>query len=353
MRTRRKLLACALAPIIGLLIAEVVVRVTGRRPQPLHEVQGSLFAPVDDEIIRFENNRNGKQIVTYPSPDGESFTRITMTTNGQRFRGRVARKNKKIGSLRIACIGDSHTFGYGVADDQTWPAELQNRAVGDVEVLNCGVNAYDTLQELRWYERRVQEFEPDVVLVAYFVNDIAARGLSVREGSSRWLYKITHPRTEGWIQVVRRHSRLADLVCDGVYRHKIKATMVQEDRYKNPDDPGLLRAQEALIGFRDLCAERGTQLHVLLYPYVRPGETGFLSDESLKVIHAFCDESGIACFDASPGMFESWDGETELQVNPLDFHAGEPAHDLFADEVAEYLSGIGLPFLRPPGPGAF
>lgn len=71
-------------------------------------------------------------------------------------------------SPRIACLGDSTTFGWGVAYEQAWPAVLGD-ALG-VEVLNAGVPGYSTHQGLASLDR-VLALKPDVVVLAYMIRD--------------------------------------------------------------------------------------------------------------------------------------------------------------------------------------
>lgn len=71
-------------------------------------------------------------------------------------------------SPRIACLGDSTTFGWGVTQDQAWPNVL-GQELG-VEVLNAGVPGYSTHQGLATLDR-VLALKPDVVVLAYMIRD--------------------------------------------------------------------------------------------------------------------------------------------------------------------------------------
>lgn len=70
-------------------------------------------------------------------------------------------------SLRIAVFGDSFTEGNEVADEHTWPRQLErrlNEAGLRAEVLNFGVSAYGMGQAyLRW-RHLGKAFAPDIVL---------------------------------------------------------------------------------------------------------------------------------------------------------------------------------------------
>jgi lysophospholipase L1-like esterase len=85
---------------------------------------------------------------------------------------------KPIGVARIAVLGDSYAFGNGVPAEATF-AKVLERALNakresDVrfEVMNFGVKGYDTTQELATLREVALRLDPDVILVAYFLNDV-------------------------------------------------------------------------------------------------------------------------------------------------------------------------------------
>jgi lysophospholipase L1-like esterase len=69
---------------------------------------------------------------------------------------------------RIACLGDSTTFGWGVREEEAWPALLGEQL--GVEVLNAGVPGYSSYQGLATLDR-VLALKPDVVVLAYMIRD--------------------------------------------------------------------------------------------------------------------------------------------------------------------------------------
>lgn len=124
-RSRRRLLVCLLAPLGGLLVAEVAVRFLGIHALPLPKMRGSVVQACEDPMLLFENVPHGRQVLSYRSYSGAART-IVMQTNGQRFRGPEVDLDKPPGILRVVCLGDSHTFGAGVSEGDTWPARLGN-----------------------------------------------------------------------------------------------------------------------------------------------------------------------------------------------------------------------------------
>jgi hypothetical protein len=119
------------------------------------------------------------------------FRNATLTTNQWGMRDRDYVKSPPPGVRRIALVGSSHVMGYGVDDDATFDSVLEgllnsrglNQFKGRFEVLNFAVDGYCPLQELLATERRVLDFNPDVV--AYFAHSAAAHraGLHLAEAA--------------------------------------------------------------------------------------------------------------------------------------------------------------------------
>lgn len=93
--------------------------------------------------------------------------------NAQGFKGPVMAVPKPAGLLRVMCYGDSNTDGPA---DGGWAVYL-GKALQDlmpgraVEVVNAGVSGYSSYQGFRRFEREVDRYQPDMILVSYGWND--------------------------------------------------------------------------------------------------------------------------------------------------------------------------------------
>lgn len=94
-------------------------------------------------------------------PFPEEGTTFTVQTNALGFRGDPT-------PHAIACVGDSTTFGWGVAVDEAWPARLAQH-LGQ-PTLNAGVPGYSSHQGLHTVARLLAA-EPDTVVLAFLVRD--------------------------------------------------------------------------------------------------------------------------------------------------------------------------------------
>ncbi len=84
---------------------------------------------------------------------------------------------KPPGVFRILVLGDSVTFGHGARSNTTYPYLLEQHLRAwrpDVEwqVWNLGVPGYATSQELAYLERVGPGYQPDLVVVGFYQNDL-------------------------------------------------------------------------------------------------------------------------------------------------------------------------------------
>ena len=96
--------------------------------------------------------------------------------NDDGFRGAPIDKPRRDDTLRLATLGDSVTFGFGVAEDDTLAAQMGKLLTPDaaprkVEWINAGVPGFSSFQGLRYLEKRVLPMTPDLVTVLYGWND--------------------------------------------------------------------------------------------------------------------------------------------------------------------------------------
>lgn len=155
--------------------------------------------------------------LVYEMAPGGSTTMwgVSIRINDDGFRGRDVDSARA--GPRVLVLGDSVTFGHGVADADLFTSRLEAELVPEwpgIMVLNRGVTGYSTAQELRLLETRGLAERPDLVIVAYVLNDpdIADGGLATHFGyRSEW-------------EVVR-HLRAA-------YRHVARRLTSQPERYE-------------------------------------------------------------------------------------------------------------------------
>ncbi len=100
----------------------------------------------------------------------------TFMTNSQGFRNhKDFDYHKPENQLRVLSIGDSHTQGYEVRQDHTFSAVIERyleRQGFHAEVLNSGVSGFGTAEQLIFLENEGLSYQPDVVVLGFFANDL-------------------------------------------------------------------------------------------------------------------------------------------------------------------------------------
>ena len=100
----------------------------------------------------------------------EGLLRLAAAILPQRLQRAVTRQERppEPGEVRILCVGDSHTYGVGVAPEESYPAQLEQvlRARGvRARVVNAGVPGQNSGQVREQLQAKLDEYHPQVVVI--------------------------------------------------------------------------------------------------------------------------------------------------------------------------------------------
>jgi hypothetical protein len=106
----------------------------------------------------------------------EKGIKVQLTSNGNGFRSRELPVKKGENVCRIAVLGDSTAFGWGVNQEERFSDVLEeklNAAGGNYryEVLNFGIPGYTTFHGRAVFDRYVLKYSPDMVILSFGAND--------------------------------------------------------------------------------------------------------------------------------------------------------------------------------------
>jgi len=117
--------------------------------------------------------------LTYEMAPGRNglFEGMHVRTNAYGLRGpEIAPESSH--PIRLAALGDSFTFGFGVEEKDTYPSLVQeflnqrsSELQGRCEVLNFGVVGYSSRDEAVVLERKALAFHPRGIIIGYVLND--------------------------------------------------------------------------------------------------------------------------------------------------------------------------------------
>ncbi len=331
------------ATLLILLVLEVVVRVAGVAPPPRPLQDGRGQTKVDDGVMRYRNLPGGKVTWTLQQTRDSEPYQVVENINSLGLRGvREIRPTKPDGVLRVACVGDSFTYGHGVNDDETWPHQLEQAlatrlGVGRVEVLNFGVSAYEITQEVRQIETMVMRFDPDLVLLCWFFNDPALReGPGFEMEEAPWVVRTFTHRPGSWHTLLRERSHLADTLIDRIftptyYRFYARTRSSLYDKSK----PSWEKSVRGIRRAQAVTAAAGVDFAMLLYPVMRRIDGKLISHDFYRQVVELCDELGIVNYDLEP-VFDGYDVDA-LRVHAYNAHPNGEAHGLVGEAVADFI----------------
>jgi lysophospholipase L1-like esterase len=293
-------LVAALLPIVALLVAgEVFVRmryeVVAHRP---YEWPG-LFRQAPAPLLW----------VNAPDYRGEfviQTERLPMSTNALGLRDGPLTPERRSGARSVLFLGDSITFGRGVADGVPFANQLDARwSKHGAVAFNAGVSGYDTTQEAEALRRVGPELRPHLVVVGWYRNDIAEvsslQHVSIIEGQfakdpddyQRFLDRV-HNRAILDKSALLRLLRV--LWKDLKTRSKLDERAQEQAGERTDETEGMKASQRALLAMKDWCDRNGARLAIIAFPAREEteAEVEVPVPAHLTSIEAFGKEHGIA-----------------------------------------------------------
>ncbi len=308
----------------------------------------SAEVPPAEVVLDDSDSRLGRLVRTSADPRivYEFLPRLRARFRGQRcefnsqgFRGAEWPPPERTpGTLRIAGLGDSVMFGWGIAEQDTFLRVLERDLSatapgGGVEVLNTGVPGYNTAMEVATFERKVLPYRPDIVLIDYVGNDADLPNLIANQSDPFALDRLF--AYDLWRQFRGRYSQFGD--------HPLQVAPFSGTRFESDPDrvPPIYRDMvgeagvvRALRRLHELSQQHTFHLavtcHYELPPYVR----------------AVCDElhlpmvenvANIRSHLRAGGTDESRYLKSDLVLCPTDPHPSVLAHHLFGTAIAASL----------------
>ncbi len=283
--------------------------------------------------------------VTTTANNGGYFSRRwlgskTIQVNAAGFREREFATAKPAGRYRIAVIGDSFTFGNGVAQYERYSDLLQSWLGDDFETLNFGVPGANTPDHLGTLISHVLPTQPDFVLLQWYVNDAEGDVTSGRPTVSplvpgRHLHNWVLERSAAYTVANIRWSALqAEVGLSDSY-----ATYMQR-RLSAPQGADAIREREILRDFIVRCRDQGVRVGMVLFP-----DSGhdlgprypyqYLHDRVREV----CRDEDVTCLDLRE-PFARIKNRQSLWVNPFDAHPSVRANAIAAAAILTVFESV-------------
>ena len=255
------------------------------------------------------------------------------TINSAGFRGREPLSDRASGDLRVLSLGNSLTFGKGVADDETYPAQLEHQLREQygprVEVINAGIGAFTIRQYVAFVEHKLAELEPDLLVIGMQWLDLHHHArIGQKEGkvsTEAWAAikkrfdetdaGLAAPKSRGEkLKDMLRHWRTFYVLYHGVqerrglkhWAHRLNWAMRMLDG--NVDEQISVRldfSAEKLSYIAQLCEQNSANFLVAFFPDHRQIFRDYPNSVWPTALSDACDKAGIANVSLLPGLREA------------------------------------------------
>ena len=331
-----------LGVLFALLALEVILRVTDAVP----EVGSPLFSfHENDAYLGWIGKPNVR--LRYHRPEFDTL--VQHDAGGWRQPDPLRPQDA---AERILVLGDSFTWGWGVSQGEVFTDRLQAALPPTVAVFNRGVIGFGNAQEYLLLERELAAAKYDVVVLMFFINDLADN-TDGKDGHRPYFELVdgqlvphNQPalaRTSPVQQFVKDHSRAYVFIETelGLIKRRFAGEADDERRYKEADAvefhslPGYAVTTRLLSEMHRLVREHGARFVIV---YV-PQRSEFQLDTPfpfVQAVHAMVDDIAtreqIPLIDLSPSFRQQTKAGREL-VYPIDAHWTAAGHRLAADTL--------------------
>ncbi len=289
---------------------------------------------------------------------------------------------KPEGTYRVLCLGDSFTLGYTVERRDLFVEQLEMKWQAEgrsVDVLNAGTEGYSTDQEVVWLLENGDAFQPDLVLLFPYDNDLYWNGQKDYFGKQKPRFDqagrldhqgpFTAPAEKGFFESLAI-GRLAQLFGGAApqghtYRPEGGSRELLSEFSSVVLPPtgfltdAVLRTEGALIALKQKCDELGARLVVAPIPSHAALEPAFgetfaterLGLESLDSFHPdgpiltmleLCSRNDIEALDARQALKDAIESTGESMHYAVDWHLSPTGNRHFAEFLDASLVSAGV-----------
>ena len=259
---------------------------------------------------------------------GAHLMGVDVKINSRGLRDREIPYERGPSLRRILMLGDSITEGWGVPFDETFAKRIERLSATHspaIEVINAGVGNYNTIMEVEYFLQEGHKYQPDIVVLNYFINDAEP----VPSYSS--------------VNFLRRNSYSCAFI-SGRIDILMRQLSARPDwfnyylnLYGNGDTRGWLEAKASIHKLADYCRLHHVKVLIAIIPElhdVQHYRFGKITD----IVHRTAEENGVEFLDLLPALER--EESSRLWVTRSDLHPNSYAHELIAGTLFQKLETI-------------
>lgn len=312
-----RLLAILAVIIVILALGEVLTRVY-LHFNTVYDIEMTRYA------INLKEDSDNKLIghVHRPSKSIELMdVMVDINSDGHRDKEYAIDKG---GKYRIIFLGDSLTFGWGVKEEETFATLIEDgmNSQSPTEIINFGAGNYNTEQEVNLFIEKGLNYNPDKVVLFYFINDAEP----TPKRSALWVLGYSQFISLYWSKM---NSLLNNIVPANSFRE------YYESLYAD-DQQGWINAKRSIIQIRDICEAMDIEFQVVLLPELHDIDNMIFKNVYYNLA-LFLQKNKIDYLNLAK-LFEKKPNQIELWVSYDDAHPNSIAHKAIAESAFEFIS---------------
>jgi len=316
----KKVLLSLSSIILLLLVIELVSRISY-----------PVYSNYNTEMWRYSRELKIKS--RYPllshehAPNSEALLYgVNISINSKGWRGDEFDSKKENATYRILMVGDSITLGWGIEENATFSKIIEeklneNRPLDDFneyEVINMGVGNYNTQMEYAVLKEKGINYDPNLIIVNYYLNDLESTPNIEFEGikGNSYFYAFM------WNIVTNIKYRFFNDNYETYYLTQF------DDKSKRE------RNKDSIINIIKLCKENNIRLIFIIHPeYHNFKDYRFqdITDFVCRMVESY----HIACRDLLPYFMDT--EPKDIWINEEDVHPNELGHQIIADAIYENI----------------
>jgi len=307
-----------------LSVLELGLRLSGVAPL----VRPRLLLDSIDAVSEFPYMQADRDLFWVPRPGYTGvFHGRPLSINSLGCRGPEPRPRRP-GRLRLACFGDSITFGYDVGDRETY-AWFLGRELPGVEVLNAGVNGYSSHQVLTRLRRLAPRAQPDIATFLVGWNDRVERPADDRTYARRIGAVMA---VEGPLDHLRLFAALKRLYLRLPRGADASPTLVPR--------VSLAQYRENLATLAQECRTHGVTPIFIELPHRYPATARDLASPYPAALRDAARAAGVPYVEAGPLSLRAGLDNERYFVDPL--HLSPKGHALLTRHILAALREMGI-----------
>ncbi len=267
-----------------------------------------------------------KQPFAHREVDGS----FLVSTDHQGLRAPLHQLEKPNGVTRLLFLGCSTTFGWGVDDQESYPAVLESiiseRGHEDVQVINGGQPGYTSFQGLWFYKNIARRYRPDLVFFTYVVQD--ARKAAYTDRSQALLSRDARFLKDHLFYRARTYLATRFLIDSYRVRAKERSEGDQGSVCRVPQAEYVSNIREMV----ELTRQDGARLVLFGFPLEREGYTR----QHRRLLRIAAEEIGLPFLDLQPDM-EALSRQETLYFPKDRGHANARGNAVIAQKLYQFL----------------